>query len=219
MKSKSIIVFGAGAFGSAVAKTLYEEGMEVMIVDRDEELIQNISSKVTTAIICDVTDDGAMTELGLNNFDVAIISIGQNLSASIIASVECLDAGITSVYAKAKNEIQANILKKLGVRTVIYPERDIGERLGKSIAGSSIIEYIHFSDIYSIVEIQPLKSWIGQSMMELDLRKKYNMNVIAFIRGKETMITPDPNIKILENDKLLVVGEDKDILKLKKSSK
>lgn len=211
MDHKSAIVFGAGAFGSAVATTLYNEGVDVMIVDKNEELIQNISPHVTTAVVADITDEGVIHELGLNNFDVAVISIGSDLGAAILAAVEVVDAGIESVYAKAISGAQSHILKRLGVNNVIYPELDIGERLGKSIAGSSIVEYIHFSDEYSIVEIAPPKDWRNKSIGELDIRKAYNLNVIAILRNNKTIVSPLPDEKILEGDSILVVGEDQNI--------
>lgn len=212
--NKSAIVFGAGAFGSSVAKSLYEEGVEVMIVDKNEELIQNIANYVTNSVIGDISEKGVIDEIGLNNFDVAIVSIGDNLAASIIAAVESLDAGIKTVYAKARNEMQSKILTRLGVHHVIYPEMAIGERLGKSIAGSNLIEYIHFSDNYSIIEISPAENWVGHSIRDLDVRRKYNVNIIAYLRADTLKVSPDPDDIIHRGDRLLVVGEDEDLNKL-----
>lgn len=205
----SVVVFGAGRFGSALAKELFEEDIEVMIVDNDEEKIQEIASQVTTAIIADVVDEGAIKELGLSNFDVAIIAIGSNLEASVVAAVEAKEYGIPMIYAKASTEMQARILKKIGVDKIIYPELEVGERLARSISGRSILEYIHFSDEYSIVEINLLNHWAGKTILELDVRNKYKINIIAIRRRDRTIVSPNASERLEKDDRLIIIGEEK----------
>ncbi len=211
MDVESVVVFGAGRFGSALAKELFEEDIEVMIVDNDEEKIQEIASQVTTAIIADVVDEGTIKELGLSNFDVAIIAIGSNLEASVVAAVEAKEYGIPMIYAKASTDMQARILKKIGVDKIIYPELEVGERLARSISGKSILEYIHFSDEYSIVEINLLNHWAGKTILELDVRNKYNINIIAIRRKDKTIVSPNANERLEKDDRLIIIGDEKSL--------
>lgn len=211
MDVESVVVFGAGRFGSALAKELFEEDIEVMIVDNDEEKIQEIASQVTTAIIADVVDEGTIKELGLSNFDVAIIAIGSNLEASVVAAVEAKEYGIPMIYAKASTDMQARILKKIGVDKIIYPELEVGERLARSISGKSILEYIHFSDKYSIVEINLLNHWAGKTILELDVRNKYNINIIAIRRKDKTIVSPNANERLEKDDRLIIIGDEKSL--------
>ena len=211
MDVESVVVFGAGRFGSALAKELFEEDIEVMIVDNDEEKIQEIASQVTSAIIADVVDEGTIKELGLSNFDVAVIAIGSNLEASVVAAVEAKEYGIPMIYAKASTDMQARILKKIGVDKIIYPELEVGERLARSISGKSILEYIHFSDEYSIVEINLLHHWAGKTILELDVRNKYNINIIAIRRKDRTIVSPNANERLEKDDRLIIIGEEKNL--------
>lgn len=216
MKVNSVVVFGAGRFGSALAKELFIEDIEVMVIDNDEEKIQEISPYVTTAIIADVLDEGAIKELGLSNFDVAVVAIGSNLEASIVAAVEAKEHDIPMIYAKAGTDMQSRILKKVGVDQVIYPEIELGERLARSISGKSIIEYIHFSEEYSIVEINAPQNWSGKSLKELDVRNKFNINIIAIRKKNKTVVSPSASEKIEKGDSLIVIGEDQYLRKMEK---
>ncbi|NLD17407.1 MAG: TrkA family potassium uptake protein [Tissierellia bacterium] len=216
MKVNSVVVFGAGRFGSALAKELFIEDIEVMVIDNDEEKIQEISPYVTTAIIADVLDEGAIKELGLSNFDVAVVAIGSNLEASIVAAVEAKEYDIPMIYAKAGTDMQSRILKKVGVDQVIYPEIELGERLARSISGKSIIEYIHFSEEYSIVEINAPQNWSGKSLKELDVRNKFNINIIAIRKKNKTVVSPSASEKIEKGDSLIVIGEDQYLRKMEK---
>lgn len=216
MKVDSVVVFGAGRFGSALAKELFIEDIEVMVIDNDEEKIQEISPYVTTAIIADVLDEGAIKELGLRNFDVAVIAIGSNLEASIVAAVESKEYEIPMIYAKAGTDMQARILKKVGVDQVIYPEIELGERLARSISGKSIIEYIHFSEEYSIVEVNSPQNWAGKTLKELDVRNTFNINIIAIRRKDRTIVSPSALEKIEKEDNLIVIGEDQYLKKMEK---
>ncbi len=218
MKVDSVVVFGAGRFGTALAKELFEEDIEVMVVDNDEEKIQEISPHVTTAVIADVVDEGAIDELGLSNFDLAVIAIGSNLEASIVAAVEAKEYGVPMIYAKASTEMQARILKKIGVDQIIYPEIEVGERLARSISGRSIIEYIHFSEEYSIVEVSAPHNWAGKTIMELDVRNKHNINIIALRRNGKTLVSPSASDRIETGDNLIVIGEDQHLKDLEKNA-
>lgn len=214
MEEKSIVVFGAGRFGSSIAKELFINDMEVMIIDKDEEKIQNLSTKVTTAVIADVTDEEAMEELGLKNFDIAVVAIGSNLESSIIATVAAKEHGIPTIYAKAPSEMHGRILSKIGADYIIYPEKEIAERLARSISGSSIMEYINFSDEYSIAEIIAPKSWEDKSLAQLNIRNQKNIMIIAIKRAGETIVSPRAEQVILKDDKVVVIAKNNEIEEL-----
>lgn len=206
---ESVIVFGAGRFGTSLATTLFDHGVEVMVVDHDYDLIQGLATKVTTAIQCDLTDAAAVNELGISNFDTAVIAIGSNLEASIMATLSSKDRGVPRIIAKASSEMQARILQKLGADQIIYPEIDMGERLARSLSGSNLMEYIHFSDEYSIIEVKVKKEWIGKNLIEIDFRNKYHLNVIAYRRNKNTIVSPSAKEPLEKDDILILIGEEK----------
>lgn len=214
MENRSVVIFGAGRMGSAMARVLFDSDIEVMIVDKDPDKIQDVANEATTAVIADVLDDDAMEELGLGVFDIAIIAIGSSLEASIVAAVEAKEAGIPMIYAKSSSEMQAKILEKLGVDKILNPEIDMGERLAKSIAEKNILEYIHFSEDYSIVEINAPKEWANKSLLELDVRNKYHINIIAIRRGRETKVTPLATEEIRLGDKLIIIGDGEALEKI-----
>lgn len=211
---KSVIVLGLGRFGSALAKKLYEKDVEVMAVDRDYTIVQRISDQVSYAVQADITDEKALRDLGIANFDIAIIATAGNLESSIEATLICKDEGIKTVIAKAKTESHARILEKIGADKVIFPELETGERLARFISGSNLLEFVQFSSHFSLAEVRSQKSWIGKSLRELDIRNEYNVNVLAFERAGDTIMNPNPDEKIEENDLLLVIGEAEDVSKL-----
>ncbi len=200
---KNVVVFGAGRFGSAVAEELFKQDIEVMIIDRDIDLIQDIANHVTTAIQCDLSDEAAVRELGISNFDIAVIAIGTDLESSIISTMLAKDSGIPRVIAKASTMMQARILEKLGADQIIFPEVDMGERLARSITGSNIIEYLRLSDRYSMIELQVQPKWVGKSLMEMDFRRIYHINVVAIKRNQD-IILENLGSEILQKGDLLI---------------
>ena len=193
MKNKNVLVLGLGRFGSALAKKLFEKGVEVLAVDRDYTKVQRVADQVTYAAQADMTDEEAMRDLGIKNFDIAVIATGSNIEASIEATLLCKDAGITSVIAKATTVTHERILEKIGADKIIFPELDSGERLARVIAGSNLLEFIEFSKEFSLAEVRVHKAWVGKNLLELDFRNKYNLNVVAFERGGQTIINPGPH--------------------------
>lgn len=204
---KNIIVLGLGRFGMSVATKLFEEGFYVTAVDSNYELIEKMANKVSSAIQADITEEIAMHSLGINNYDVAIIATGSDLEASIEATLICKDSGVKEVIAKASSNQHARILSKIGADRIVFPEFDTGQRLAKSLAGPSLMEIIDFSDEISLIKIKARKSWIGKSLVDLDFRKRYQMNVIAFERDNHMIIDFDPNLLIEEDDTIVLIGE------------
>lgn len=213
---KSAIILGLGRFGERVATKLFEDGLEVMAVDKNYDLVQNISDKVTSAVQCDISNDKALEELGMGNFDVAVIATGESLEASMAATLFAKDHEVKKIIAKATSKNHARILKKIGADQIIFPEIDMGEKLARSIAGSNLLQFFHFSDNYSMLELKAFDDIVGKTLSEVDFRKKYKMMVIAYKRDGEMKINPDTNWKIQEDDTLVLLGDSEDAEKLQK---
>lgn len=213
---KSVIVLGIGRFGERVATKLFEDGLEVMAVDKNYDLVQNISGKVTSAVQCDIANDKALEELGMGNFDVAVIATGESLEASMAATLFAKDHNVEKIIAKATSTNHARILKKIGADQIVFPEIDMGEKLARSIVGSNLLQFFHFSDDYSMIELKAYDELVGKSLKEIDFRKKYKMMVIAYKRDGELIINPEANWKIEKDDTLVLLGDSEHADKLQK---
>ncbi len=211
---KQYIVIGAGRFGKSVAKTLMESGEEVMVVDGDEEVIQQLSETMDNVAIANVTDESALRSIGIGNFDVAIIAIGTDLRASIMATLIAKDLGVPYVISKAKDVLQANVLTKIGADRVVFPEHDMGVKVAKSLMYNNIVDFMQLDDRNSIFEITVPKDWVGKNLLDLSVRKKYAINVVG-VKGKEGFQVPaDPNKKFEEGDIIVIAGNSKLIEKI-----
>lgn len=205
---KQYIVIGLGRFGRSVAMQLEANGSMVLAIDKDEKKVNLVSEYVTRAMCLDITDEDAVSELGLSNFDVAIVSIGQNLNASIFAVISAKEQGVGTVIAKAGDEMQGKILKKVGADQLVFPEREMGFHLAKNLVFGSFLDTVELTADYSIAEVPILRQWIGKSLVELKLREKYRVNVIAVKRNSELEISPSADRKFLEGDMLIIVGKN-----------
>lgn len=214
MSSKQFVIIGLGRFGSSVAKTLYALGHDVLAIDSNEDLVQEISDSVTHAVQMDATDENALRTLGLRNFDVAVVTIGANIQASIMATLLVKDMGIKYIIAKGNSDLHAKVLYKIGADRVILPEKDMGVRVAHNLVSSSILDYIELSPDYSIIEIESPKEWYGKSMKELSLRSKYGINVMAIKRNNEVNISPDADDVINKDDIVVAIGSAEDLTKL-----
>ncbi|MDD3839557.1 MAG: TrkA family potassium uptake protein [Clostridia bacterium] len=211
---KQFVVIGLGRFGSSVARTLYALGHDVLAIDKDEELIQDISDSVTHAVQADATDENALKSLGIRNFDVAVITIGSDIQASIMITLLAKELGVKYVITKAQNELHAKVLYKIGVDRVVFPERDMGVRVAHNLVSSNILDYIELDPDFSIIEITAISRWIGKTLEELDMRARYGVNVLAIKQGNDINISPRGDDLIQENDILVVVGSNEDIKRL-----
>ena len=177
---KQYIVIGCGRFGSSVATTMHLLGHQVMAIDKNEDLVQGIVDKVTHAAIVDVTDEQALRAIGLGNFDVAIIAIGSDIRASIMATLLAKEMGVSQVVCKAKDELQAKVLYKIGADRVVFPERDMGVRVAHNLVSDNILDHIELDPEYSIVEIVTPTMWVGKTLIELDLRARYEISCSCY---------------------------------------
>ena len=217
MKNKQFAVLGLGRFGSSIARELYSGGADVLAVDTNADLVDGIQGFVTHAVQADATNADALRELGLADFDVAIVTIGEDIKASSVATMLLKELGVPTVFAKAQDEMHGRMLEKLGADRVLYAERDMGRRVAHSLLSDNILDYIQLSDDFAIVETAPLESWIGRSLIDLNLRRKFGLNVIAIRSGGEINVSFSPDTVIRSDDCLLVIGEQSALKKLNRS--
>ena len=214
MKTKQFIVLGLGRFGMSLAKTLCELGQEVLAVDESEELVNEAAPYVTQALQMDATDETALAELGVNNFDAAIVSIGQNTRDSILVCVLLKELGVPYVIAKANDALHAKVLRKIGADRVVFPERDMGARVARSILTPNVLDLMNLSDDYQIVEIHVPEKWVGNSIIGVNVRRHYGLNILAIHREGRFLMSPAPDLSFEEQDTLLVMGRKNDIERL-----
>uniref|UniRef100_UPI000ACF6808 potassium channel family protein n=1 Tax=Risungbinella massiliensis TaxID=1329796 RepID=UPI000ACF6808 len=209
---KQFVVIGLGRFGGSIAKTLSELGHEVMAIDQDEQKVQDFLPIVTQTIQADATDEKLLLDLGVRNVDNAIVSIGDDIQASILATLILKDIGVPHVTVKAISELHQKVLEKIGADKVIHPERDMGIRVAHHLISKNILDHIEISSKYSIVEVVATEKVFGKSLAALDVRAKYHCNVIA-IRSKDNKmnITPAADEKIQPGDVFIVIGRNEDI--------
>lgn len=214
MKSKQFLVLGLGRFGASLAKTLCELGQEVLAIDSDEELVNDIAPYVTQAMQLDATDEALLATLGVKNFDAAIVSIGQNTRDSILVSVLLKELGVPYLVAKANDDLHAKVLRKIGADRVIFPERDMGARLARSIIAPNVLELMNLSDDYQIMEIRVPERWVGDTIIGVNVRRKYGVNILAIHRSERFLVSPAADLSFVSGDTLLVMGKREDIERL-----
>ncbi|MDO9576124.1 MAG: TrkA family potassium uptake protein [bacterium] len=225
---KQFGVIGLGRFGITVARALAKKGFQVIAVDSDEEKVRIASEFATVAVQLDATDTTSLQKVGLKDVDAAIVAVGEDISASILVTMICKDFGIPMVISKATDPLQGKILAKIGADRVVFPERDMGEKLAESLASPGIFDYISVSKDYSIVELSAPTTFCGKTIGEINLRAKYGVTLIAIkhkIPGiderceptftEDIIIAPTSKDEIATGDTLVLLGKIKDVEKLK----
>ncbi|MCD6276949.1 TrkA family potassium uptake protein [candidate division WOR-3 bacterium] len=226
---KDVVVIGLGAFGSTVALELAKRDCNVLVIDRDEEQVEALSQYVVNAVTADATDPRALKEAGVENFKIAVVSVGEDIASSILITMNLKELGVDYVVTKATTELQGRILRKIGADKVIFPERDIALRTAESIANPSIFEYIELSPSYGIIEIVAPPQVIGKTLRESQIRSKYGLNLIAIKRevpiideggktvlNEEIIVSPSSDEKLIEGDVLVLIGKYDDLERFKK---
>lgn len=214
MAGKQFIVIGLGRFGSSIAKTLYDIGNDVLVIDKDEDVFEDIANSVTHAVQMDATDESALRSLGLSNFDVAIVTIGDDLQSSVLVTLLVKELGIKYIVCKAKNDLHAKVLEKIGADRIILPEKDMGVRVAYNLVSSSILDYIELSPDYSVMEFKVQGDWRGKTLMDLNLRVKYDINVMAIKKKNKINLSPRAEDILEDGDVLVVMGSAKSLTKL-----
>jgi len=212
--NKTYAVFGLGRYGMAVAKELVNNGIEVIAVDRNENIINDAVSFIPVCKCADVTDSEVIKQLGISNIDVVIIAMAESLEASVMATMLCKEAGVKTVIAKCSDEMHQKILIKVGADKVVFPEKESGTRLAKNMLSSGFIDIIELSKGVSMVELGVKEEWIGKNLLELNLRRKYSLNVVAIRQNDTVCIDINPEKPLENNMKLIVISDTARLNKL-----
>lgn len=208
---KQFAVFGLGSFGMSVAITLQQLGCEVIAVDHDKERVKDVADHVSFAMRADIGNPDVIRSLEPRNLDGIIIAAADNMEASIMATLSAKEINIPYVLCKARDDMHAQVLKKIGADAIVFPEEEMGKKVAKSLVSVNLTDWIALSPDYSILETAIPKSWVGKTLKELDVRKKYNVNVAALKEGEKVEINPDPDMPLREGMILVLIGEDKSL--------
>ncbi len=214
-KKKTYAVFGLGRYGTAVAKELVENGMEVIAVDTDQKIVNDAAAYLPVCKCADVTDAEVISRLGIGGIDTVIICMASNLEASVMAVTLCKEAGVKTVIAKCANEMQQKILLRVGADQVVFPENEAGIHLAKNLLSSGFIDMISLSKDVSMVEIDIRSEWEGKNLIELNLRKKYGFNIVAIKKGERVTATINPEQVLDADTTLIVIANTANLRKLK----
>lgn len=205
---KQYAVFGLGSFGESVAVTLQELGCEVVVVDNHMERIEDISPYVSYAVQADIEDPEVIRSLGVRNLDGVVVAVADDMEASIMATLVSKEIGVPYVLAKAKNELHAKVLKKIGADSIIFPEKEIGQSVARNLVSGEFVDWISLSPDYSITEIQVPEKWIGKSLSEIDVRRTKDVNVVGVRIGEKIQVTIDPEEPLQKEMMLIMIGSN-----------
>ena len=206
---KSYIVIGLGLFGAEVARQLCSLGCEVLAMDINNSLVQQVANDVTHAVVGDGQDKEVLKALDAGSFDCAIIAIGDDLSASILTTMNLKELNVPYVVCKAHDETHRRVLEKLGVDRVVIPECEFAGKLARSLSSHNVLDYIELSKDYGILEVPAPKSWVGKTILELNVRAKLGVNIIAVENKEITNVSPSANYRIEAGDVMVVLGDNK----------
>ncbi|MDQ0257302.1 trk system potassium uptake protein TrkA [Evansella vedderi] len=208
---KQFVVIGLGRFGGSVCKELVNQGHEVLAMDTDEEKVNIYANIATHAVVANSTDESALKSLGIRNFDNVVVAIGDNIQASILTTLVLKEMGVKNVLVKAKNDYHHKVLEKIGADQIVHPEMDMGRRVAQQMSDEKVIDFIELSDEYSIVELIATAKIEGKTLIDLDIRAKYGVTILAIKKGDDINISPQPDYEICFGDLLIVIGHNKDI--------
>lgn len=204
---KSYVVIGLGRFGSCMARQLCALGGEVLAIDTSHELVQQIAGDVTNAVVADAQDKDVLKALGVGECECAVVAIGDGLSASVLATMNLKELGVPYIVCKASNEINRKVLLKLGADKVLLPEREVAERMARSLISPNVLEYIELSKDYGIVEVAAPKSWVDKSIRDLNVRAKLGVNIIAVKQNDSVNVSPPADYVVQKEDIMVILGD------------
>ena len=210
---KTYAVFGLGRYGVAVARELVLSGAEVIAVDLDEKIVN--ADELPICKCADITDPDVIRQLGISNVDVVIIAMASNLEASVLAITLCKEMGVKTVIAKCANEMHQKIFTRVGADKVVFPENESGTRLAKNLLSSGFVDMVSLAKNVSMIELDTKAEWVGKNLIELNLRKKYSVNVVAIRKGDSVSVDIDPHAQLEAQDKLIVIANTAKLSKLK----
>ena len=204
---KSFVVIGLGRFGTETALSLCRQGCEVLVLDSSNELVQSLSDRVTQAVVGDARDKEVLRALDVGSFDCGIVAIGDSLADSVLATMNLKELGVPYIVCKAHDETHTQVLTKLGADKVVIPEKEQANRLARSLASTNVLDYIELSEDYGIVEIPAPDSWQEKSLIELNVRAKLGLNILAVKRDGEITVSPAADFRVAKGDTLVVLGD------------
>ncbi|HEY4552127.1 MAG TPA: TrkA family potassium uptake protein [Bacillaceae bacterium] len=213
---KEFVVIGLGRFGGSICRELSEQGMDVMAIDKFEERVNEFAGIATHAVVADTTDENVLKSLGIRNFDHVIVAIGDDIQSSILTTLMLKEIGVKHITVKATNDYHEKVLRKIGADHVVHPERDMGRRIAHYIVSNNVLDYLELSDEYSIVEIRVNDRLAGHTLIDLDVRARYGLNIVAIKRGQEIIVTPPADDPMRIDDILIIIGADSDISRFEK---
>ena len=211
---ESVLIIGMGRMGRHLAHKLQALGNEVMIVDKDPDIIEALSDRFTDSNICDCTNEAVIETLGVDNFDICFVTIGEDFQASLVITSLLKQHGARMIVSKAKQDIQADLLRKIGADEVVRPEREIAEKLAVRYNSDNILDYIPLTAEYSLYELPVPGTWAGQTLAELNIRRKYQVNIIAVKRGELLDPNVGPDYRFSTSDHIILVGKSDAVFKL-----
>ncbi len=215
---KSFCIVGMGSFGRTIAKELEKSGHQVLIMDKDEKVVNAMADYVTDARVGDPTDENVLKAAGVKNYDCAVICISNDINSSILITMFMKELGVPRVIVRASSQHECRVLEKIGADEVVYPERDMGEKLAYTLDKNNVVERLTFSNEYSIVERKVPASWVGKSIIEVDVRRKYGINIIAICDSGMTDfdMTPKPDRIFSDGEIITLIGANKDLDRIAK---
>lgn len=214
---KSILIIGMGKFGEILGSKLMELGNDVMIVDKNEAIINELAPHYTNALVGNCANEGVLKSLGINNFDICFVTVGNDFQSSLEITSQLKELGAKYVISKAERDIQAKFLLRNGADEIVYPERDIAIKLATRCNTKNVFDFIELTSEYAIFEIAVPSKWESESLSSINIRKNYNMNVLAIKKDNVLNPLPDPDYIFCQNDHIVVLGKPKDIFKITSS--
>ncbi len=213
---KTYAVFGLGRYGQAVAKELINSGAEVLAVDINEAVVNDLAADIPVCKCADITDPAVFRQLGIDRVDVAIIAMASNMEASVMAITLCKEAGVGTVIAKCATEMQKTIYTRVGADQTVFPENESGMRLAKNLLSAGFVDMLELSKDVCMVEIDVKADWLGKSLVDLRLRNKYAINVVAIVADGEVITAIDPTMPLAADMRLIIIANVKKLEKLYK---
>jgi trk system potassium uptake protein TrkA len=214
---KSVLVIGMGKFGRHFAKKMVDLGNEVMIVDKDEAIVERYSVTFSDAQIADCMNKDVLLTLGVHHFDICMVAIGSDFQSSMVVTALLRELDAKYIVSKAESDIQADLLMKIGADEIVYPEREMAEKIAVRFTATNVFDYIELTDDYAIYEIPVLYAWIGKTISEINIRRKYRINIIAIKVGSELNILPGSDYCFTEHDHIILIGTPENVARLSKN--
>ncbi len=216
---KSFCIIGLGRFGQTLATSLAESGYQVMVIDTESDVVNAIADTVTNAVVGDPTNESVLKASGIKDYDCVIICISRNIYDSILITLTLKDLGIKHIVVRATSEQHMRILEKIGADEIVFPERDMGERIAKKLSMPNVRDYLEIYDGCSIAEIDVPDKWVGKTIAQVDVRKKYGLNIISLRRGTEAnvIVSPSPDTVFEKFDAVTFMGNEDNIYKITNS--